>query len=191
MPARSSPRDGAPYRRQALYVPVDAAAPNDLQRRARGQRGGRYSRGRPAPRWRCRRRSPGWSATPSAERRRLLGPVVVQPPPPGGAAPRAPRRCAHATRPAPLRRAERRAAQINAVNTMPAVDRRQPRRRPEGLPVRQGPPRPARAHRRDPSRAQPHPDRGGRRCSRLGHSPAQDRRRRSTAVGTSSGNWAH
>ena len=80
MPARSSPRDGAPYRRQALYVPVDSAAPNDLQRRARGQRGGRYSRGRPAPRWRCRRRSPGWSATPSAERRRLLGPVVVQPP---------------------------------------------------------------------------------------------------------------
>ena len=39
---------------------------NDLQRPARGQRSGLYSRRRPAPRWRRSRRFLGWSATPSA-----------------------------------------------------------------------------------------------------------------------------
>ncbi len=144
MPARSSSS-----RRRSVSAGRRSTSPltqpplNDLQRRARRQRGGRYSRGLPR----------------RGDARTRLGQL-------------------HRVGP------KRSAAQINAVNTMPAVDRRRPRRSPEGLPARQGPPRPARAHRRAPSRAQPHPDRGGCRCSRrLTHSPAQDRRRRSTAVG--------
>jgi hypothetical protein len=112
-------------------------------------------------------------------------------PPPGGAPPRPPRRCARATRPAPLRRAE----------AQSGPDQRREHHACDGPPPAS--PKPRRASGasrataicpssppRDPSRAQPHPDRGGRRCSRQGHSPARDRPRRSTTVGTSSGNWA-
>jgi hypothetical protein len=126
MPARSSSsrrRSASAGRRSTS--PLTQPPLNDLQRRARRQRGGRYSRGLPR----------------RGDARTRLGQL-------------------HRVGP------KRSAAQINAVNTMPAVDRRRPRRSPEGLPARQGPPRPARAHRRAPSRAQPHPDRGGCRCSR-------------------------
>ena len=48
MSARSSSSKALRIGGQALHVPVDAPAPNDLQRRARGQRDGRYGRGWPS-----------------------------------------------------------------------------------------------------------------------------------------------
>ncbi len=102
MPARSSSsrrRSASAGRRSTS--PLTQPPLNDLQRRARRQRGGRYSRGLPR----------------RGDARTRLGQL-------------------HRVGP------KRSAAQINAVNTMPAVDRRRPRRSPEGLPARQGPPRP-------------------------------------------------